>query len=95
VIAWDKHLERWQVAHRAGFLNPVFEGLSYAGTYGAVWLALAALIALAWHRPQVFVWTIVADAVGELVADALKAAIPRERPHVHALVARPHTHSFP
>ena len=25
----------------------------------------------------------------------LKAAIPRDRPHLHALVAVPHTHSFP
>jgi undecaprenyl-diphosphatase len=95
VIAWDKHLEQWQVAHRAGFLDPIFKGLTYAGTYGAVWLVLAALFALVLRRPQIFVWTLVADGIGELVADALKGAIPRARPHVHALVTRPHTHSFP
>jgi undecaprenyl-diphosphatase len=95
VVGWDKHLERWSVAHRVGFLNPVFEGLSYAGSFGAVWLVLAAVLALALRRPQVFVWTLVADGVGELAADGLKAAIPRARPHVHTLVTRPHSHSFP
>jgi undecaprenyl-diphosphatase len=95
VVGWDKRLEQWQVAHRAGVLDPIFKGLTYAGTYGAVWLALAALFALALRRPQIFVWTLVSDGLAELVADGLKAAIPRARPHVHALVARPHSHSFP
>jgi membrane-associated phospholipid phosphatase len=95
MLGRDKQLERWQVAHRAGFLDPIFEGLSYAGTYGAVWLVLAAAGALSLRRPQVFVWTLVADGLGELVADVLKAAIPRARPHDHALVSRPHSHSFP
>jgi undecaprenyl-diphosphatase len=83
------------VAHRAGFLDPVFEGLSYAGSYGAIWLAIAAAAALVLRRPQVFVWTLVADALAELAADVLKGAIPRARPHDHPLVTRPHTHSFP
>jgi undecaprenyl-diphosphatase len=95
VIGWDKHLEAWQVAHRAGFLDPIFKTLTYAGTYGAVWLVLAAIFALALRRPQIFVWTLVADGLGELVSDVLKAVIPRARPHLHALIARPHTHSFP
>src|SRR2546430_15318318 len=95
MLGWDKRLGRWQTAHRTGFLDPIFEGLTYAGTYGALWLVLAAVAALLLRRPQVFVWTLVADGLGELVADALKGAIPRARPHVHALVTRPHTHSFP
>src|SRR2546421_9325121 len=95
MLGWDRRLERWQTAHRAGFLDPIFEGLTYAGTYGALWLVLAAVAALVLRRPQVFVWTLVADGLGELAADALKGAIPRARPHVHALVTRPHTHSFP
>jgi undecaprenyl-diphosphatase len=41
------------------------------------------------------VWTLVADALGELGSDILKDVIPRARPHVHALVTRPHSHSFP
>jgi undecaprenyl-diphosphatase len=95
VVAWDKHLERWQVAHRAGFLDPIFKGLTYAGTDGALWLALAVVAALVCRRPRLFVVTLVADAIGFVVSEGLKAAIPRSRPHVHALVARPHTHSFP
>jgi undecaprenyl-diphosphatase len=95
VVGWDEELERWQAAHRAGVLDPVFEGLTYAGTYGLLWLGLAALAALCWRRPQVFDATLVADGVGELAADVLKAAIPRSRPPGHALVARPHSHSFP
>ena len=95
MLGWDRHLERWQAAHRVGFLDPVFEGVTYAGTYGSVWLVVAAVVALSLRRPQVFVWTLVADGLGELAADALKGAIPRARPHVHALVTRPHSHSFP
>jgi undecaprenyl-diphosphatase len=95
VLGWDKHLERWQAAHRAGFFDPVFKALTYAGTDGALWLALALLAALAYRRPRIFAFTLVADAIALLVTEGLKAAIPRSRPHVHALVARPHTHSFP
>jgi undecaprenyl-diphosphatase len=40
-------------------------------------------------------WTLVAYAGADLAATALKAAIPRNRPHVETLVARLHTHSFP
>jgi undecaprenyl-diphosphatase len=95
VLAWDKDLERWQVAHRAGFLNPIFEGLTYAGSYGLLWLGLGAVAALLVRRPQLFILTLVADGLGELTADVLKAAIPRARPHVHPLIAVPHSHSFP
>jgi undecaprenyl-diphosphatase len=94
-VGWDRHLEKWQAAHRAGFLNPIFEGLSYAGEYGAVWLGLALVLAVVLRRPQLLLWTLVADGLGDLTSGALKAAIPRDRPHVHALVSRPHTHSFP
>jgi len=95
VFGWDRHLERWQVAHRAGFLNPVFEGLSHAGSYGAVWLVLAVVFAFALRRPQIFVWTLVADGLGFLLSEALKALFHRARPLAEALVTRPHSHSFP
>ena len=95
MTGWDRHLERWQAAHRSRLLDPIFEGLTYAGTYALLWLAIAAGCALVLRRPRVLVTTVVAAAGGELVAGALKAAIPRARPHVHALVSRPHSHSFP
>lgn len=40
-------------------------------------------------------WALLTDAAAALSSDALKLAIPRTRPDVHALVARPHSHSFP
>jgi undecaprenyl-diphosphatase len=94
-MAWDRHLERWVVGHRLGFLDPLFEGLTYAGSYGAVWLAIAIALALLLRRPEIFVCALLADALAELATDGLKAAIPRARPHLHPLVAVPHTHSFP
>ena len=95
MLGWDKHLERWQVGHRAGFLDPIFKGLTYAGTDGALWLAIALVAALVWWRPRLFAFTLAADAVALLLAEGLKAAIPRARPQLHPLVARPHSHSFP
>jgi len=56
---------------------------------------IAAAAAAALRRPQLFAWTLAADGIAELVSSLLKDAIPRARPHVHALVARPHSHSFP
>ena len=94
-MAWDRQLERWVVGHRVGLLNPLVEGLTYAGTYGALWLAIAAAVALAWRRPEIFIRTLVAAIAAVATSSALQAAIPRARPHVDALVARPHGHSFP
>ncbi len=56
---------------------------------------LAALAAARLRRAQVLVLVLLADGAGELVADVLKAAIPRARPPGPTLVARPHSHSFP
>jgi membrane-associated phospholipid phosphatase len=56
---------------------------------------LALVLAVLLRRPELFVWTLVADGLAELASDVLKAAIPRARPHLHPLVAVPHTHSFP
>jgi undecaprenyl-diphosphatase len=95
VLGWDRHLEAWQAAHRSGVLDPVFKALTYAGEWGALWLVLALVFALVLRRWQIFVLTLVADALAQLSSTVLKAAIPRDRPHVHALVSRPHSHSFP
>ncbi len=94
-MGWDRHLERWVVAHRVGFLDPAVEGVTHAGTYGALWLAIAAAIAISWRRPEIFVWTLVADAAAVLVSSVLHVAIPRSRPRVDPLVAVPQSHSFP
>src|SRR5947209_5386568 len=95
MLAWDRHLEHWQETHRAGALDAIFKVLTYAGSYGAVWLVLAFVLAAWMRRPRVFVLTLVAYGLAEVIADALKAAVGRHRPSGHALVAMPHSHSFP
>jgi undecaprenyl-diphosphatase len=92
---WDRQLEGWIVDHRVGVLDPIAQGLTYAGSFGAVWLAIAVALALAWRRPEVFVWTLAAYLATELTTDALKAATSRPRPDVDTLVSRPHSSSFP
>lgn len=93
ILVWDRHAERWLVEHR--FADGLWEGLSRIGMYGAVWLALGVVLAVARRRPGTALWTIAAYATATLSASALKAAIPRERPRLPTLVPRPGTHSFP
>jgi undecaprenyl-diphosphatase len=69
--------------------------LSWIGTQGAVWLAIAAFVALWSRSPQVLVWTFVADVAAQLSTDLLKWLIPRSRPRLDPLIAIPHNHSFP
>jgi hypothetical protein len=42
------------VEHRAGWLDPVFVGLSVVAYFGAVWIALAAALALARRKSPGF-----------------------------------------
>src|SRR4029077_14783927 len=96
----DRHLERWVVHHRAGWLNPVFEALSYAGTFGLLWIGIALLLALLWRRWSIIVWTVLAVALADLAATGLKTAIDVERPSSRyaqpkTLVPALHDHSFP
>lgn len=95
MIRLDRHIERWIVGHRISSLNWLFVLLSHVGTYGAVWLVLAIVLALLRRRPSVFVQVLAADAVAELTSTALKWAVPRHRPRLHALVPMPQSHSFP
>jgi undecaprenyl-diphosphatase len=53
------------------------------------------VLALLLRRPWIFLYVLVADAVADLAAGAIKLAVPRHRPHLHHLVALPHSHSFP
>jgi undecaprenyl-diphosphatase len=99
-MSYDQHLERWTVHHRAGWLNPVFEALSWVGTQGLVWLAIAAVLAVSWRRPWLFLQVALADFVGQLISYGLKQEIDRERPSLvyptpKPLVHTPHEGSFP
>lgn len=95
VGSWDRHLEDWVVGHRLGVVDPIAQGLSYLGTFGAVWLVLALVLAAACRRIEVFAWVFPAVALASVTSDVIKAATDRERPDVDMLVSRPHTSSFP
>jgi undecaprenyl-diphosphatase len=100
VTGADRHLERWFVHHRVGWLNPVFEGLSYAGRLGVVWIAIALVLALAWRRWGVLVLTVLAVAVTDLAARGLKDVFDVERPSQRYVSPKPllhtaHDPSFP
>jgi undecaprenyl-diphosphatase len=78
----------------------VFEGLSYAGRLGLVWIVLACLLALLWKRYAVVVFAVLAVAVADWFAIGLKAVFDVERPSARysepkTLVPAPHDGSFP
>ena len=100
MVALDRHLERWVVHHRAGWLDPLFVWLTRIGSYGAVWIALALALALLLRRPRVFLLVLGADLVAEGAADALKLAVGRARPVLvyplpPPLVHEPSSSAFP
>jgi undecaprenyl-diphosphatase len=95
VLSWDSRLEGWIVAHRVGVLDPIAQGLSYAGVWSAVWLAIALCVAILRRRAEVFLWTLVTALAASFTTDAIKAATSRDRPDVDTLVPRPHSSSFP
>jgi membrane-associated phospholipid phosphatase len=100
LISFDRRLERWVVGHRLGWLDPVFEWLTYVGIAGGVWLAIGLLLALHRRRPLLLLLVAAADFSADLAAFGLKAAIGRPRPSAAVsggspLVEIPHDGSFP
>jgi undecaprenyl-diphosphatase len=88
------------VHHRAGWLNPLFEGLSYAGKLGLQWIVIALVLCAVYRRWGVFALTVIAVALSDWSATGLKALIDRPRPPVRfpepkTLVPVPHDASFP
>jgi undecaprenyl-diphosphatase len=75
-------------------LNDVFVWLSAIGTVGAVWAALAVVLAVWWRRPAIL-WTLPVVWGADLAAAGLKLAVGRARPHYEPLVQLPHDLSFP
>ena len=98
---FDRELRDWVVDNRVGVLDPLFEALSYAGSFGFVWLAIAVAISgFSWSRP--WLWTRVGAAIliAESISGALKELFERDRPAVadpdpETLVELPATFSFP
>lgn len=60
----------------------MFLGLSLAGSLGAVWLIIAALVSLARRDPRPALLTLLAVAVADLAATAVKVLTDRPRPYV-------------
>jgi undecaprenyl-diphosphatase len=88
------------VHHRAGWLNPVFEGLTYSGRLGLLWIALALVLFVLYRRWSVLAATVIAVAVADWSASGLKAVFDRERPSLRyaepePLVKTAHDASFP
>jgi undecaprenyl-diphosphatase len=97
----DRTLRDLVVDHRVGLLDPLFEALSYAGSFGFIWLAIAfGISGFSWSRP--WLWTRVGAAilVAESCSALLKEWTERDRPPVadpfpESLVDTPATYSFP
>ena len=92
----DRQLRDWVVDNRIGVLDPLFEALSYAGSFGFVWLAIAVAISgFSWSRP--WLWTRVGAAilVSESISGALKEWIERDRPAVAGPAIPRHSSTCP
>jgi undecaprenyl-diphosphatase len=81
-------------------LDDVFIALSRIGSQGAIWLLIAAIAALYWRRPAIFLYVVLADLVAGLLAFFLRHAVGRERPPLRfpdppPLVHVPNNPSFP
>jgi undecaprenyl-diphosphatase len=78
----------------------VFEGLSYAGRLGLLWIGIALLLGVLWRRWGTLGLTLIAVAVSDWSSMGLKALVDRERPPLRyaepkPLVHVPHDPSFP
>ena len=89
------------VEHRAGWLDPVFVGISVIGYYGLVWILLAAAASLATRRSPAFPVLLTAISVwtADLLVLVLKVAFERPRPAASIPQADPlmgaHGYSLP
>ncbi|MBD0330886.1 MAG: phosphatase PAP2 family protein [Thermoleophilia bacterium] len=77
----DERLQQWTVAHRVEPLDPLALAVSYAGSFGLVWVGLALALALVRRQAAPLLLTVAAVALADLAAIALKAVIERPRPY--------------
>jgi undecaprenyl-diphosphatase len=70
------------VTHRVDWLDPVFVALSRIGTIGALWIAIAVVVALLQRRPVAFMLVTAAVLAADLLATGLKFVTDRPRPYV-------------
>jgi undecaprenyl-diphosphatase len=97
----DRSLQRWVVEHRVPVLDQLFQVLSYVGSFGLVWLALAFVLSgFSLRRPWLPARVAVTILAAELASGLLKLSIGRDRPPVatpepEPLVHLPPTGSLP
>jgi undecaprenyl-diphosphatase len=82
------------------WLDPIFVALSGIGIQGAIFLIIAAIAALYWRRPAIFLYVLLADVLADLLSYILRYATGRERPPLQfpdptPLVRLPGNPSFP
>ena len=78
----------------------MFEGLSWAGRLGLLWVGIALVLCAIYRRWAVLGLTVIAVALADWSATGLKAVFDRERPPLvwrepEPLVSVPSTGSFP
>ncbi len=81
-------------------LDPIFQGLSFIGIAGLVWIALAIVAAVAMRRPSLFPLVTIAVLCADALSLLLKNVFDVERPSVRyaepdPLVSTPTDLSFP
>ena len=100
MLRLDTRLERWVVEHRVHRLDDLFIALSHIGSYGMIWLLLAALAVLVWRRPAIFMYVLAGEVLADVTSYGLRYAIGRDRPPLRFAEPRPLVHvplnpSFP
>jgi undecaprenyl-diphosphatase len=100
VISLDQRFERFVVHHRAEPFDTIFVFLSRIGSFGIVWILIAAVVAFVLRRPTALPLTFMAVLLGESVQRIGKSLIDRQRPAFRypdpaPLMQIPHTNSFP
>jgi undecaprenyl-diphosphatase len=94
-VAWERHAEHWIVSQRTGWLDWLSIGLSWIGTLGLVFVAIALVLAILRRRPAILLMVVAADAAADLLAGLGKLLVGRHRPFEHQLGPASSTHSFP
>ncbi len=96
----DRHLQRWVVHHRAGWLNPIVVDFTRIVSDGLLFVLIGVVLALVWRRPWFLLLLVAADLAADGLSLVLRQWIGRLRPPLvypepRPLVPTPHTGSFP
>jgi undecaprenyl-diphosphatase len=82
------------------WLDPLVVGVTYAGSFGALWIVLGVAAALALRRPGLALAVPAVVLLADLSASAVKNAVDRERPElalggIDTLIDTPSSSAFP